>query len=437
MPLSGIAPPRRPGSSTSNYSTARPRIPPKPLIDINTLAGSPPLLTPILRHENSVKNLQTKGKEPDVEKDQPFSIPAVLALSSSSSPPISPSISKQHVPLVTTPASTAHNRKSSGDMLSLPKPKGTEHDDDLMNAIRLVGALDKEQDQSGAPVKSPSGRIVPTPIREREPPTSFTVLSRPPQRQSTAETSGSLSPTSPNRSSVSSPTLSPQPELGARQRASTMINPPTQKDKSDTMSVTSTARSSTSRNSSRIPPVPLIHSIPDSPSVKEDYKPGRPRSTSRASATSASQGRAQPSPIPPVPAMPSSASSKMPGFQPSAMPQRPFASNSSLRGESPAGSSTGDSSSGRAPFTPRDGSDIGIRSKDDASDVGSTLKARGHGKRPSVTFEDQVIRGRERAKTDVMNEQRTRERRRSEAKAALEVGSTFLSGSVVLIGSTF
>lgn len=119
------------------------------------------------------------------------------------------------------------------------------------------------------------------------------------------------------------------------------------------------------------------------------------------------------------------------------MPQRPFASNSSLRGESPAGSSTGDSSSGRAPFTPRDGSDIGIRSKDDASDVGSTLKARGHGKRPSVTFEDQVIRGRERAKTDVMNEQRTRERRRSEAKAALEVSSTFLSGSVVLIGSTF
>lgn len=101
------------------------------------------------------------------------------------------------------------------------------------------------------------------------------------------------------------------------------------------------------------------------------------------------------------------------------MPQRPFASNSSARGASPAGSSTGDSSSGRAPFTPRDGSEIGVRSKDDASDVGSTVKARGHAKKPSVTFEDEPSR--ERAKTDLTHEQRTRERRRSEAKAALEV----------------
>ena len=121
------------------------------------------------------------------------------------------------------------------------------------------------------------------------------------------------------------------------------------------------------------------------------------------------------------------------GFKPSLMPQRPFVSNSSIRGESPAGSSTGDSSSGRAPFTPRDGSDIGVRSRGDASDVGSTLKARGHAKKPSVTFEDQPTGGRERAKTDLTNEQRTRERRRSEAKAALEVGFVFSSGPIVLI----
>lgn len=412
-------------------------MPAKPLIDINSLAGGPPLLTPILRHEDSVKNFIMKHKEQDVEKDQPFSIPAALALSSSTSPPISPSVSKQNAKPDNKPASATHHRRSSSDVPALPKPEGHDNDDDLMNAIRLVGALDKEQDQpSGTPKLS--NRIVPTPIREREPPTSFTVLSRPPQRQSTAETSASLSPVSQTHSNTALPALSRQPEIGSRQRASTMTNPHAQNDKSDAISVASAARSS--RSSSRIPPVPLIYSIPDSPSVKEDYKPGRPRSASRPPAANTSEGRSQPRPTALVPAVSSSTPVKMHshGFQPSSMPQRPFASNRSIRGESPAGSSTGDSSSGRAPFTPRDGSDIGVRSKDDASDVGSTLKARGHAKKPSVTFEDsQPIRGRERAKTDLTSDQRTRERRRSEAKAAIEVGLTFSSGVIVLICEYF
>ncbi|KAH0837839.1 hypothetical protein J3R83DRAFT_6051 [Lanmaoa asiatica] len=426
MPLSGLVAPRRPGSSASNQSNSRPRMPAKPLIDIKSLAGGPPLLTPILRHEDSVKNLNTKRNEQDVEKDQPFSIPAVLALSSSTSPPISPSASKQSAMPVNNPASTAHHRRSSSDVPALPASKEPDNNDDLLNAIRLVGALDKESEQpSGAQKLSPSDRIVPTRIREREPPTSFTVLSRPPQRQSTAETSASLSPTSQTYFNAAPPALSPQPETGARQRAPTMNRPPAENDKSDAVSVSSAARSSTSRSSSRIPLVPLIHSIPDSPSVKEDYKPGHPCSTSRTSTVNASEGLSQPPPTTLASAVSSSTSSKMPShrLQPSLMPQRPFAHNRSIRGESPAGSSTGDSSSGRAPFTPRDGSDIGVRSKDDASDVGSTLKARGHAKKQSVTFEDsQPIRGRERAKTDLTGEQRTRERRRSEAKAAIELG---------------
>jgi hypothetical protein len=439
MPLSDLLAPRRPGSSASNQSNSRPRMPAKPLIDISSLAGGPPLLTPILRHEDSVKNFIMKRKEQDVEKDQPFSIPAVLALSSSTSPPISPSVSRQNAKPDNKPASAPHHRRSSSDVPALAKPEGPDNDDDLMNAIRLVGALDKEQDQPSRAPK-PSDRIVPTPIREREPPTSFTVLSRPPQRQSTAETSGSLSPVSQTHSNAPLPALSRQPEIGARQRASTMTNHSVQNDKSDVISVASAARSSTSRSSSRIPPVPLIHSIPDSPSVKADYKPGRPRSASRTSAANTSEGRSQPRPTTVAPAMSSSTSSKMlsHGFQPSLMPQRPFASNRSIRGESPAGSSTGDSSSGRAPFTPRDGSDIGVRSKDDASDVGSTLKARGHAKKQSVTFEDsQPLRGRERGKTDLTPEQRTRDRRRSEAKAAIEVGLTFSSGLIVLICEYF
>ncbi|KAG6380669.1 hypothetical protein JVT61DRAFT_5040 [Boletus reticuloceps] len=262
---------------------------------------------------------------------------------------------------------------------------------------------------------------MPTPIREREPPTSFTVLSRPPHRQSTAETSASLSPVSQTHSNTALPT---QPDICARQCAPVMTKTPVQNDKSDAISIASAAHSSTSRSSSRIPPVPLIHSIPDSPSVKEDYKPGRPGSNSRTSAVNASESRSQAPPTSRVPATPSSASNKMPshGFQPSLMPRRPFATNRSVRGGSPAGSSTGDSSSGRAPFTPRDGSDIGVRSKDEASDVSSTLKARGHAKQPSVTFEDPPRISRERAKAGLTDEQRTRERRRGEAKAAIELG---------------
>ena len=385
-------------------------MPPKPLIDINTLAPGRPLLTPILRHENSVKNFHKKVKESDAERDQPFSVPAVLALSTSPSPPITPSVTKQNPPSAAKPVSTAHNRRSSNDVPVLPKPREPDNDDDLINAIRLVGTLDKEKEPDQPSARSSSDRIIPTRIREREPPTSFTVLSRP-HRQSTAETSTSPSSTSPTNSSCSP--ASPQPEIGARQRASTMVNSSPQKDKSDTMSIASVARSS---RTSRIPPVPLIHSIPDSPSLKEEYKSGRPRSVSGTSVLNSSQTRSQ---LPPPMLVSAMKQNKAPprGFQ-SSMPQRPFASNSSVAGESPAGSSTGDSSSGRSPFTPRDGSDIGMRSKDDASDPGSTLKAR-HVKKHSVTFEDQV-RGRERAKS-VTGEQRTRERRRSEAKAALEV----------------
>jgi len=401
-------------------------MPPKPLIDINSLAGGPPLLAPILRHEDSVRNFNMKRKEQDVEKDQPFSIPTALALSSSTSPPISPSVSKQNAKPVDRPSSPTHNRRSGSDVPILAKSEGPDNDDDLMNAIRLVGALDKERDEPSGTIMS-SDRIVPTPIREREPPTSFTVLSRPPQRQSTAETSGSLSPVSQTHSNTTASAPSPQLEIGARQHASTMTKSPVQNDKSDTISVTSTTRPSTSRSASRIPPVPLIHSIPDSPSLKEHHKPGQPRSVLRTSAANTPEGRSQPPPVSLVSAMSSSTSNKVTshGFQPSLMPQRPFANNRAIRAESPAGSSTGDSSSGRAPFTPRDGSDIGLRSKDDASDAGSTLKARGHAKKLSVTFEDsQPIRGRERAKMGLAGEQRTRERRRSEAKAAIEVGLT-------------
>jgi hypothetical protein len=132
------------------------------------------------------------------------------------------------------------------------------------------------------------------------------------------------------------------------------------------------------------------------------------------------------------------------------MPVRPFA----IRRDSPA-SSTGDSSSGRAPLTPRDGSDVSGPKKAAGKGKGreewgsgvsglgppsSKSTASGHGhsgprrvKRRSVSFEDEIkdaasvsSAARKSKETDSDDsEARRRDRRRSEAKAAIEVCSHF------------
>lgn len=104
-------------------------------------------------------------------------------------------------------------------------------------------------------------------------------------------------------------------------------------------------------------------------------------------------------------------------LSPVAPPTRPFA-----RRESPA-SSTGDSSSGKAPLTPRDGSDT--RSVYTGGSAISVNRRRPgtHGRKPSVTFEDEkegVGKGKQRDSV-ATDEARRRDRRRSEAKAAIEV----------------
>ena len=70
--------------------------------------------------------------------------------------------------------------------------KGLDNDQDLMNAIRLLRALDNEPDEPS--VKSLSDRIVLTPIFECEPPTLFTKLFQAVERPSTTKTSVSLLP---------------------------------------------------------------------------------------------------------------------------------------------------------------------------------------------------------------------------------------------------
>ena len=119
-----------------------------------------------------------------------------------------------------------------------------------------------------------------------------------------------------------------------------------------------------------------------------------------------------------------------------APPLKPFAADNSTRGNSP-GSST--ASSSRLPLTPGEGSEIGygrkvVSSDSSASGVSSSNASspiapkKGHRKSSSLTFDEpSKDRGRPGAKDRMQKEvpqneeARRRERRRSEAKAAVEV----------------
>ncbi|PSS31008.1 hypothetical protein PHLCEN_2v2454 [Hermanssonia centrifuga] len=181
----------------------------------------------------------------------------------------------------------------------------------------------------------------------------------------------------------------------ARQRSSTLLPQmeiaPASRRTTDRESMVSSASSgpsppSTSSAQSRAPP----------PSHRFPQRSRNPFDNSGA----ASQSKSMPSPSSGVP------------------PPKPFAV--SERGNSPA-SSTGDSSSGRTPLTPADGSDYGYP---DSRSAPSAMGAKkGHRRGPSVTFDDEPDnRGRPPAKSGETNEERRNERRRSEAKAAIELG---------------
>ncbi|KAI6012682.1 hypothetical protein F5J12DRAFT_819692 [Pisolithus orientalis] len=447
-PLSTLVPPRRPGSSTSVSTNKSSRAPPKPLIDIKSLVGSPPVLTPVLRHENSIKK--------PTGKDEPFSPPPAINMSNSfMSNSSSPSPMRGQSPVVGSKQQpTTHHRRMSSEAttVSTATVKGpSDSEEELVNAIRLVNSFDSERDKEKSqtnssafprvqePEQKSNDRIIPTPIRERQPLSSFAVVSRPPQRASMSGIS-QTSPSSPSPPIAASLPVTSSPPIrttrsaagvGARPRSTTLMNPPSYSstDKSDSKSTTSS-----SSRASRVPPIPLIRSIPDSPSVKADNRQSS-QSTMKLRATSAgppeTRSRPQSHTLASLMSSPPSLSSSgrnssFLSYGSQLMPQRPFVGNSSARGDSPAPSSTGESSSGGPPFTPRDGSEIGVRLPESGSDVGSTLKARAHIRKSSVTFEDIPEkgreRGRERAKSEAAEEERRRERRRSEAKAAIEFG---------------
>ncbi|KAF8079228.1 hypothetical protein FPV67DRAFT_1444393 [Lyophyllum atratum] len=336
----------------------------------------------------------------------------------------------QSPPMKATPAPAPKKTKSTPQPPA-PTMNPSPPDDDLaallgagIHLIRRTGDSASEESESEksesdseseddndgyTKVKKEPEPIAPIPIKQRAPPPAFSVTSRPPMTRSPGEGG--------DRTSVAS-TLALQ---GVRQRSSTLVP-------SSSSSAASTPKTSGKPG------------ILSSANVKRDGK--TPTSV------------APPAPVAPAPRqrsstlLPNSISSSAvsPGIGKGtsvvAMPTRPFAA---VRRDSPA-SSTGDSSSGRAPFTPKDGSDLGVGSGSGSGYTGATegtsvsggwsggvsgLMVKGkHIKRRSVSFEEDFRevtkgsgKGGKEGETPGEGEERRRERRRSEAKAAIELGN--------------
>lgn len=116
-------------------------------------------------------------------------------------------------------------------------------------------------------------------------------------------------------------------------------------------------------------------------------------------------------------------------------PSRPF-----VRRDSPTTSSTGDSSSGKVPLTPKDGNDLRQSNRPPSALALNKNHSRPtHGRKPSVTFEDELspadkelrltagnVQSKVKESYPDIDEARRRERRRTEARAAIEVCHSLL-----------
>ena len=273
--------------------------------------------------------------------------------------------------------------------------------------------------------------IAPIPIKQRTPTPSFSVTSRPPLVRSGAITSSGSGYTSVAPSTTASNgSLSSSSGSKTRQQGSSTMN------LMDTHLSSSSGASAPATNEMRgrsmgpgAPPLRSPAMSRTSNQSGRDSPANTAQDSNRSSIadnpSSASGGRQRSSTM-----MPSISVSAVPG-----MPARPFA-----RRDSPA-SSTGDSSSGRAPLTPRDGSDIGsmagsgLGTQAKSGESNSAMKGSSglrSAKRRSVCFEDDLIgdsaphtsgRGKlaQKEGREGVDEEKRKERRRSEARAAIEV----------------
>ncbi|KIM88870.1 hypothetical protein PILCRDRAFT_243073 [Piloderma croceum F 1598] len=519
-PLASLVGPRRPGSAMSGASNPRSRAPSKPLIDIKTLVtdqtvlSSSPVsatrdqemeredvtglakLAALARQAAEAEDRsQSPSPPPKVAQPQPkvalsrpvasnFSIPKHRRSSSDIVTSLSTPAAEPPYPLSRgqeAPASTYSPQPIVTTRVISPEPNEVD-DDDIMPALRFMMPKTYPADgDSSAPADSSAtneARIVPTPIRQRIPLSSFSVMSRPQHRTQqssnsiltapSTSTSTSTSPTitpkivsstaSTSMASLASKTTSPRPGRG-RSSALTISTDPL---------LTSSSSTSSPSSSPTLPPSVLKRPAPTSTKPPQPASPVKSTtSTSQSESSSGLTRRSRGSTtlisqIPPSASLnpdsrPQALSSSKNLSRPDTLVSRiptpssivstakpkPFA-GSAMRRESPA-SSTGDSSSGRLPLTPRDGSDFG--SKDNWDRMGRLSGGlqqgrdnKEHRKKRSVSFgedfdfergrdkgiarERERERERERAEdveTPVEGENRRRDRRRSEARAAIEV----------------
>ncbi|KDQ62925.1 hypothetical protein JAAARDRAFT_44009 [Jaapia argillacea MUCL 33604] len=462
-PLSSLLNPKRPGTAMSHTSTSTSRsammkrAPAKPLIDINSLTHGAP---PTLPHRDEMQDEKEKEK-PKNEKPQekpkprekeifsPTNVSARLAtlakgigsksaenliergLDSSLSSAARPRPRRETM----SPPSSA--RFSNFDQLSLSpfpspmlSPKSPESQSVLTSSPTSLSPS-----PLASPTESATKRIFPTPVRSLSPPPSFTVTSRPqshhpspPSAPSVASSSSSI-----NHPPASAPHFHPStaPRKSSFASASSSASPSPSSNPSaprqSSYGLGSPPASSAPSNSPA--PRKLTNSALSSPAASPPSSNApvpRKSTSSSASSPSTVSGSGRPTLVSLIPASAT-------GFGNAPIPNKPFAPHPRiLRGNSPS-SSTGDSSSGRAPYTPRDGSEYGNDRDRDRWDAKSAASAKkSHRKSGSVSFEDELdARGRSGAiarermeKVDIeVEENRRRERRRSEAKAAIELGN--------------
>ena len=262
---------------------------------------------------------------------------------------------------------------------------------------------------SEAPSNAPIPHITPTPIRERQEPPAFTVTSRP----SSHATNLSVGTLAALDNAIAETNNKPSPRPAASGTAGQVRN-----DQQRQQDPQATVR--------------VVRAVPSRPSREESLPVPRPQHRPRVVSAGVTISNIRVTP-PPSSASSSPSAMRYGANSGSAMPlPKPFA----LRGSSPA-SSAGESSSSRMPVTPRDGSELGVG-----------RPGPGHRKRVSVTFVDDVERNEKDARRSIVAgrpshgptvvadssddeashrnrerhaEEKRKERRRGEAKAAIEV----------------
>ncbi|KAH9058273.1 hypothetical protein EDB87DRAFT_1685411 [Lactarius vividus] len=454
-PLASLIPPPRPGSAMSRASGSPARRPTKPLIDIGELVGgntAPPIRTPEQSKDSSQASKEdspllrprkasfgigerlsalasgisgsqpSRPKSPESasdSKDEAFTPPAVPEKPHSQSPALSTRTSPppRSQTKSASPALMPKGAKSSPGGIRLKPSGGFKIDTSPLKLDSTYSPPPSSSASSDAPIP----HITPTPIRERQEPPAFTVTSRP-TSHATNLSVGTLA-------ALDNAIAETNNKQSSRAAASGMADQ---------------ARSNQQRQSQQQQDpqatVRVVRGVPPKPSREESLPVLRPQQRPRVASASVTVSNIRVTPPP------SSASStpSVPRYGANGSSMVPLPKPFALRDSSPA-SSAGESSSSRMPATPRDGSELGVGRSGRPGRPGPDNR-----KRASVTFVDQVegnerdarrssvaprqshgpvvaadssdeeasLRDRER-----QAEEKRKERRRGEAKAAIELGN--------------